>query len=171
MGISFGSVSKKPYVGSKEVKEAYVGSQKVYSAAPPIYYGFLGAENDYEIAEWCQLTKGASITKYQSAYRILINGVLDPTRNYITLSEVKGAVLRFTVTSPGSIAGANWPLINWYNASGTQVGGSQFNNRPSGGNFGLVEFTVPANASYAIIRGISNSNTKLYIDALRYETE
>lgn len=35
MGISFGSASKKPYVGSKEVQEAYVGSQLVYRSTPP----------------------------------------------------------------------------------------------------------------------------------------
>ena len=34
MGISFGSASKKPYVGSKEVQEAYVGSQLVYKGKP-----------------------------------------------------------------------------------------------------------------------------------------
>ena len=38
MGISFGSASKKPYVGSKEVQEAYVGSQLVYRAVPPSVY-------------------------------------------------------------------------------------------------------------------------------------
>lgn len=35
MGISLGSSSKKPYVGSKEVQEAYVGSQLVYINAKP----------------------------------------------------------------------------------------------------------------------------------------
>lgn len=47
MGISFGSTGIKPYVGSKEVKEAYVGSQLVYRATPPYLYFFLGGENDY----------------------------------------------------------------------------------------------------------------------------
>lgn len=35
MGISFGSVGKKPYVGGKEVQEAYVGSQLVYQNEVP----------------------------------------------------------------------------------------------------------------------------------------
>lgn len=35
MSISKGSQSVKPYVGSKEVKEAYVGSQLVYRSTPP----------------------------------------------------------------------------------------------------------------------------------------
>lgn len=38
MGISLGSSSKKPYVGSKEVKEAYVGSQLVYQSMPDTTY-------------------------------------------------------------------------------------------------------------------------------------
>ena len=49
MGISFGSTGIKPYVGSKEVKEAYVGSQLVYQSVAPIVYKFLGAENTYTI--------------------------------------------------------------------------------------------------------------------------
>lgn len=35
MGISFGSKSVKPYVGGKEVTEAYVGSQLVYKNEVP----------------------------------------------------------------------------------------------------------------------------------------
>lgn len=38
MGISFGSVGKKPYVGSKEVQEAYVGNQLVYQSMPDTTY-------------------------------------------------------------------------------------------------------------------------------------
>lgn len=38
MGISFGSTGIKPYVGSKEVKEAYVGSTLVYQNVPNYEY-------------------------------------------------------------------------------------------------------------------------------------
>ena len=38
MGISFGSTGIKPYVGSKEVQEAYVGNKLVYSANPDSTY-------------------------------------------------------------------------------------------------------------------------------------
>ena len=38
MGISLGSSSKKPYVGSKEVQEAYVGSTLVYQNVPNYEY-------------------------------------------------------------------------------------------------------------------------------------
>lgn len=38
MSISFGSTGIKPYVGSKEVKEAYVGSTLVYQNVPNYAY-------------------------------------------------------------------------------------------------------------------------------------
>ena len=38
MGISFGSTGIKPYVGSKEVQEAYVGSTLVYQNMPNYEY-------------------------------------------------------------------------------------------------------------------------------------
>lgn len=38
MGISLGSSNKKPYVGSKEVQEAYVGSTLVYQNMPNYEY-------------------------------------------------------------------------------------------------------------------------------------
>ena len=94
MGISFGSASKKPYVGSKEVKEAYVGNQLVYRATPPIYYGFLGAENDYEIAPWCQLGNGATIVKDDNIYRISLN-IKNQTWGKITINEIKGNKFKF----------------------------------------------------------------------------
>ena len=43
MSISFGSTSIKPYVGSKEVQEAYVGSQLVYKGKPNPVTLFNGA--------------------------------------------------------------------------------------------------------------------------------
>lgn len=63
MGISFGSAGMKPYVGSKEVTEAYVGSQLVYRARLPYNYMFLGAENDYYKSDNVQLVKQADIAK------------------------------------------------------------------------------------------------------------
>ena len=38
MPISIGSTNVKPYVGNKEVKEAYVGNKLVYSATPDSTY-------------------------------------------------------------------------------------------------------------------------------------
>ena len=63
MSISFGSTGIKPYVGSKEVQEAYVGSQLVYRASLPSNYMFLGTENDYYKSDNVQLVKQADIAK------------------------------------------------------------------------------------------------------------
>lgn len=72
MGISFGSTGIKPYVGSKEVKEAYVGSQLVYKSGLPYNYYFLGGENDYFINDNVQLLVNTNITKPagKSTYKI-----------------------------------------------------------------------------------------------------
>ena len=74
MSISFGSTGIKPYAGSKEVKEAYVGSQKIYSAAPAYVYAFIGGENDYVVAPWTTLGRYAVIKKINGIYRISITG-------------------------------------------------------------------------------------------------
>ena len=76
MGISFGSVGKKPYVGSKEVQEAYVGSQLVYKAQKlPYHYVFLGTENEYYISPLVTLGAGAAITKpgWATTYKIALS--------------------------------------------------------------------------------------------------
>ena len=62
MSISKGGQSVKPYVGSKEVKEAYVGSQLVYRAIPPYYYYFMGTPNDY-ILNKIELVTNSAVTK------------------------------------------------------------------------------------------------------------
>ena len=94
MAISFGSESKKPYIGSKEVKEAYVGSQLVYEGTPPVVYAFLGGTSDYAIAPWCELTKGAAIIKESGNYRVALSD--SPTgRGYITLTKVYHKYLKF----------------------------------------------------------------------------
>lgn len=63
MSISKGGQSVKPYVGSKEVKEAYVGSQLVYKSGLPYNYYFVGAENDYFINDNVKLMTNTNITK------------------------------------------------------------------------------------------------------------
>ena len=97
MGISFGSKSVKPYVGSKEVTEAYVGSQLVYRAGLPYYYYFLGAETTYYISDNCQLAYYASVTKpaWATTYKIAIGastGTTSPRIQLINVSEFIGSL-------------------------------------------------------------------------------
>ena len=51
MGISLGSSSKKPYVGSKEVQEAYVGSTLVYQNVPNYEYPPYVTNKGYTVLE------------------------------------------------------------------------------------------------------------------------
>ena len=165
MGISLGSSSKKPYVGSKEVKEAYVGTQKVYSAAPPVYYAFLGTATDYEIADWCELTKGASIKQRAGVNNIAINGNFS-TNNLITLKEIKGSILRFEVASGTTVGSSNYPQLIWRNASNQTIKTDSFVPNPPNK---LTEFTVPSGAASCTIGGIRNSNGIIYLNAIRFE--
>ena len=91
MSISFGNTGIKPYVGNKEVKEAYVGSQLVYRAIPPYYYFFLGTPNNY-IINRTELLENAEVTN--AGYE-----------NYVIKMTTKksgglafGASIRLTVT-------------------------------------------------------------------------
>lgn len=172
MGISFGSNSMKPYVGGKEVQEAYVGSQKVYSAAPPIYYGFLGTENDYVLASWCGLTKGAAIAKNQNIYRIAINGVTAYDTNFITLSEIKGTILKFIFYCSSTVGYSQYSSINWRNSSGAIIKQTKFNPSKGGNDYALIEEPVPEGATSCTINGVAAAGSiTLYVDAIRFETE
>lgn len=95
MGISLGSSSKKLYVGSKEVKEAYVGSQLVYRSGPPLNYGFLGGENDYFKADWCQLYFRTTVEKEGGIYRIAISDDGGTEGGIVKLTNIQGGKLSF----------------------------------------------------------------------------
>ena len=104
MGISLGSSSKKPYVGSKEVQEAYVGSTLVYSAGPGSNYAFLGTADGYYLADWC--TYANTVIKQENGiYKMSLN----PTksgRGQISLDisgQNKYTILKFT----GKCSGGN----------------------------------------------------------------
>ena len=166
MSISFGSTGIKPYVGSKEVKEAYVGSQKVYSAAPPVYYGFLGAENDYVIADWCQLTRGAKIEKDQGIYRIELSRAKNDS-GCVTLVNPKTRYLKFTaklITTAVQIS------ITYIFGNGKKESHSITGLNTN--NYTLLGYTLPENTTEVqIICGGSFATKGLYIDDLRFETE
>lgn len=101
MSISKGGQSVKPYVGSKEVKEAYVGSQLVYKASYPYKYAFLGTENDYMLADWCVLGQKVAIAKWLNIYRIALPYTSGPYDNdsFVKLTNIdseKYKYIKFT---------------------------------------------------------------------------
>lgn len=162
MGISFGSASKKPYVGSKEVQEAYVGSQLVYRAVPPSVYAFLGTENDYMIQPWCQLSSsGSAIEKRNNVYRISIN----PTRGRITLTEVKLKVIKFLFASTGSTG-----EVGYIKFSGTS-GVISTQGIRSSGSFTLKTYNIPEGTTKIEFYNSVSISATCYFDAIRYENE
>ena len=169
MSISKGGQSVKPYVGGKEVKEAYVGSQKVYSAAPPVYYGFLGAENDYMKADWCQLTRSTAIAKDVGIYRMVMKQSVEDFSGIITIREIHGSVLKFMGKTYQNITTAI--LIEWVvngQAKNTNIT-SYFNKT----NYSLYTFSVPAGTTKITIYAGSRyaDSIAFYVDNLRFENE
>lgn len=103
MSISFGSTGIKPYVGSKEVQEAYVGSTLVYSAGPGSNYAFLGTADGYYLADWCTYKNGG-IEQDNGIYKIRLDGSLQGHGN-ITLNLKSGnkyTVLKFAGRCEGN---------------------------------------------------------------------
>lgn len=104
MSISIGSTNVKPYVGDKEVKEAYVGSTLVYRAGPGSNYAFLGTADGYYLAKWCTYTN-VNIKQESGIYKMRLN----PTksgRGKISLDisgQNKYTILKFT----GKCSGGN----------------------------------------------------------------
>ena len=168
MGISFGSKSVKPYVGSKEVTEAYVGNQLVYRAVPPVVYGFLGSENDYAIAEWCQLTDNAAIVKESGIYRIALSRQAYAGHVYgiVTLSEIKGKQLKFTFKQKFQSTRI-W--IQWVsNGVSQETEITQYFNTA---DYNLFTWNVPNNTTSISIRVTELNKIQVlgWLDALRYE--
>lgn len=64
MPISIGSNNVKPYVGDKEIKEAYVGSTLVYSTGPVNPVIFQGNEINYRYSgtNFTETTEGFKMT-------------------------------------------------------------------------------------------------------------
>lgn len=167
MGISFGSVSKKPYVGSKEVQEAYVGSQLVYQATYPYKYAFLGTANNYMLADWCTIGQSVAITKYNEIYRIALPYVSDPTSaaNWVVLTNIDPTLykkLKFTAIAQRTDLGNR--LVNF--AKGNAL------IRSNTYNFAdtvekTIELNIPAETTRILLIGAQLSAT--YLDAIRIE--
>lgn len=172
MSISLGSSSKKPYVGSKEVKEAYVGTQKVYSAAPPIYYGFLGSENNYELADWCQLTNRTTTEKYQNVFRLTFPSSYQLSNvSNVTITSILGNTLKFTYAANIAYNVAqNMPWLLFYDASGSKISSVKLTAATE--SFNLYSITVPNNTAKIMLYGFNTGASRtLYVDELRFETE
>lgn len=164
MAISFGSVSKKPYVGSKEVTEAYVGSQLVYRAGLPNYYYFLGGKEKYQISDNCLLQDGAAIAKPSGVTNFMLS---IKAQNRIRLNGINsfaGYSLKFTTCAKGGYD-TNKAQVIFYTAGGGIANYTNFNYYAAPT---LVSIPIPSNAVYAVFRTIG-ANETFYFDMVRCE--
>lgn len=168
MGISFGSTGIKPYVGSKEVQEAYVGSQLVYQNTPPFVYAFLGNANDYVIADWCQLTRYAQVEKNSGIYRITIQaGAKGGERGTVTLDisqlKKKNKITFEYKTLDGVSYNIYYPLTI----------GSKTYSLPVKTTFTTVEYAITADANTITFQAANGreylQSQALILNAIRIE--
>ena len=163
MGISFGSKSVKPYVGSKEVQEAYVGSQLVYQSKPPYTYVFLGGENNYYLADYTAMQNGLAIAKESNVYRLAY-----PARTsnipQLVINQVLGTHIKFTAK------GGSNSSITVYGQSGSlniQLG---YINISGVADYTLYDVAIPADRTYDNISIRASGQAIIYMDAVRFET-
>lgn len=176
MSISFGSTGKKPYVGSKEVKEAYVGSQLVYRAEPPYLYFFLGRENDY-ILNSVDL-RGNTIVKptgsnvYNIANRYALTndqyGYVDVTN----LGQYVGRVITAIIKPGGGIANQEAKICFRFYGAGNSIISQDYKYPKFGSDYATYSFQIPNGTSKLSIITMSASTSWLaYINTIRLEPE
>ena len=163
MSISKGGQSVKPYVGSKEVKEAYVGSQLVYKAQKlPYNYVYLGNENDYLISPLVVLGTGTTITKpsWATTYKLGLGGLVGNEIKINITPDFVGNFFKFLCRS-ASYNGSFYIRIYDSNThyriqSDFEVGQSE-----------TLKITVKINANDKFIS--ISSQSQIYFDAMRFE--
>lgn len=166
MGISKGGQSVKPYVGSKEVQEAYIGSQLVYRAGLPYYYYFLGGTENYQISENCLLQDGAVIAKPTNVNNFMIAVSGNAKIRLNNINSFIGYKLKFTTCARRGY-NTNTAPIRFHDATGLTLNSDniKYYTNPT-----LVSLTIPANAVYATFRTSAATET-FYFDAIRCEEE
>lgn len=176
MGISFGSKSVKPYFGSKEVQEAYVGSQLVYRATPPYIYFFLGGENDY-ILNSVDL-RGNAVAKpdgsnvFNIANRYTLTGDKQGFVDVTDLSQYVGRNITMIIKPAGGMSGSEATLIFRFYGAGSAIVGQQYAYPKFGSDYATYTYTIPNNATkLSIIAGTASASWIAYIDTIRLEPE
>lgn len=165
MSISKGGQSVKPYVGSKEVKEAYVGSQLVYRATPPYKYYFLGAENDYIIdnSVISLSDKRATIAKDGGIYRIVLT-----TESYGNPGHVRVNLTNTTFTFIARVESdiVNPTItINMYKGNTYNEASSYRVSCPS--SYTLFTVNIPSYIDNVRIAHNSGTSCTTYVDAIK----
>lgn len=165
MSISFGSTGIKPYVGSKEVQEAYVGSQLVYRAAPPYKYYFLGAENDYILdnSVISLSDQRAAIAKDGGIYRIVLTVGSYGNPGYVRVNLTNTTFTFIARVQSGIVNPSIY--INMYKGNTYNEASSYRVNAPS--SYTLFTVNVPSYIDNVRITHNSGSSSTTYIDAIK----
>lgn len=176
MGISFGSVGKKPYVGSKEVTEAYVGSQLVYRATPPYLYFFLGRENDYILnsvdlrGNTIVKPSGSNIFNIANSYKLTNDqyGYVDVTN----LGQYVGRVITSIIKPGGGMANQEAKLCFRFYGAGNSIISQDFKYPKFGSDYATYSYQIPNGAlKLSIITMTASTSWFAYIDTIRLEPE
>lgn len=176
MGISFGNKTIKPYVGGKEVQEAYVGSQLVYRSTPPYVYFFLGAENDYILnnvdLRGNAVAKPTGSNVFNIANRYTLTGDKDGYVDVTDLSQYVGRNITMIIKPVGGMSGNEAVLrFRFYGASNVIVG-QQFAYPKFGSEYATYTYAIPNNTTkLSIIAGTASTSWIAYIDTIRLEPE
>lgn len=164
MGISFGSKSVKPYVGGKEVAEAYVGSQLVYKAQKlPYHYVYLGTENAYYISDLVTLGTGAAITKPTGAttYKLALSGLAGNSIKINLDPEFVGQRFKFLARGATNAVSID---VKFYSSSG--LGSESTFNLTTQETLKTTKLVTSAETYIEI-----NATGQVYFDAMRFEAD
>ena len=163
MAISFGNGAVKPYVGSSEIQEAYVGSQLVYKAQKlPYHYVYLGTENEYFISPLVTLGTGAAITKpsWATTYKIALSSA---TGNEVKINidaDFVGQFFRFLCRS--SSYSGSFTIKIYDSATHARVSTDY-----EVGQSEVLKSTLKINANDKFIS--IRAQSQMYFDAMRFE--
>lgn len=162
MGISFGSASKKPYVGSKEVQEAYVGSQLVYKNRPSDNWVYIGEANKYYLAGYASLI-GGTFTKEENKFRIALNN----GNQKLSINEMHGNTLKFISKFSNNYTNGGYVYLY---AGDIRVNSIAITNAGNKG-FQLNSVSVPSNITKIEILGSPPDVAQgiVYADEIRFE--
>ena len=176
MGISFGSKTVKPYVGSKEVKEAYVGSQLVYRATPPYIYFFLGGEDDYVInnvelgGNAVAKPAGSNVFNIANAYKLTgdVYGFVGVTN----LSQYVGRTITTIIKPVGGPSGQEAKLNFRFLSANNSIISQSFSYPKFGSDYATYSYQIPNGAvKFQIVAETASSSWVAYIDTIRLEPE
>ena len=129
MSISFGSTGIKPYVGSKEVQEAYVGSTLVYSAGPANPIIFQGTEINYSYSG-TNFTETSEGFKMTGASELVFTGLDLSTFNRLRVEAHNASSSNVSLT------------VNFIDNSGNVSAG--ITKRFDGNSFSGNSYTIPS---------------------------